>query len=53
MLRILQQIAARVGADGAHDRDTHVLGQATKPERLVEQIEQTTTDKGTETATTR
>src|SRR5258708_29477596 len=32
MLRILQQIAARVGADGAHDRDTHVLGQATKPE---------------------
>jgi uncharacterized membrane protein len=47
MLRILQQIAAKVGADGAHDPDTNVLGQATKPERLAEQIEQTTTNNKT------
>ena len=45
MLRILQQIAAKVGV--AHDSDTQVLGQATKAESLAEQIEQTTTNNKT------
>ena len=53
MLRMLQQIAAKVGADVAHDPDTHVLGQATKPERLAEQIEQTVTNNSTESAATK
>ena len=48
MLRMLEQIAAKVGADVAHDPHTQVLGQATKPERLAEQIEQTVTNKSTE-----
>ena len=39
MLRILHQIAEKVGV--APDPHTQVLGQATKAERLAEQIEQT------------
>lgn len=38
MLRILQQIADKVGV--AHDPHTQVLGQATKAERLAQQIEE-------------
>ena len=53
MLRILQQIAAKVGADLAHDPHIQVLGQATKPERLVEQIEQTVINNSTEPAATK
>jgi uncharacterized membrane protein len=49
MLRILQQIAAQVGV--ADDPHTQVLGQATEPERLAEQIEQTVTSNSTEPAT--
>ena len=37
----------------AQDPDTHVLGQATKPERLAEQIEQTVTNNSTEPAATK
>lgn len=44
MLTILHQIAAKVGADIAHDSHTEVLEQATNPERLVEQIEETATN---------
>ena len=53
VLRMLQQIAARVGADVAYDPDTQVLGQATKPERLAEQIEQTVTNNSTEPGATK
>ena len=53
MLRMLQQIAAKVGADVAHDPDTRLLGQATKPERLAEQIEQTVTNNSTEPGATK
>ncbi|PYS84407.1 MAG: DUF1003 domain-containing protein, partial [Acidobacteria bacterium] len=53
MLLMLQQIAARVGADVAYDPDTQVLGQATKPERLAEQIEQTVTNNSTEPGATK
>ena len=44
MLTILHQIAAKVGADIPHDSHTEVLEQATNPERLVEQIEETATN---------
>ena len=50
MLRLLQQIAAKVGADVAHDSHARVLEQATNPEKLVEQIERTVTDKTTRPA---
>lgn len=51
MLRMLEQIAAKVGV--ADDPHTQVLGQATKPERLAEQIEQTVTNNSTEPAATK
>lgn len=51
MLRLLQQIAAKVGV--AHDPHTQVLGQATKAERLVEQIEETVTNNSTGPARTK
>ena len=51
MLRILQQIAAKVGADVANDPETQVLGQATRPERLVEQIEEHVTNNSAELPT--
>ena len=41
MLTLLQQIAAKVGVDVAHDSHAKVLEQPTKPETLVEQIERT------------
>jgi uncharacterized membrane protein len=44
MLKLLQQIAVKVGADVAHDSHVRVLEQPTKPETLVEQIEQTATN---------
>jgi uncharacterized membrane protein len=43
MLSLLQQIAIKVGADISDDPHIEVLAQATKPESLVEQIEQTAT----------
>ena len=39
-----------MGANVAHDPDTHVLGQATKPEKLAEQIEQTLANNSIEPA---
>ena len=50
ILTILQQIAAKVGADVAHDSHAKVLEQETKPERLVEQIENTATNNKIEPA---
>src|SRR6266576_1429719 len=50
MLRLLQQIAVKVGADVAHDSHARVLEQPTSPEKLVEQIEHTVTDKATRPA---
>jgi len=50
MLRLLQQIAVKVGADVARDSHARVLEQATSPEKLVEQIEHTVTDKATRPA---
>ena len=44
MLTLLQQIAARLGVDVAHDSQAKVLEQPTKPETLVEQIEKTATN---------
>jgi uncharacterized membrane protein len=40
MLRLLQQIAVKVGADVAHHSHARVLEQPTEPEKLVEQIEE-------------
>ena len=40
ILSILQQIAAKVGADIAHDPHVRVLEEATHPEKLVEQLDQ-------------
>jgi uncharacterized membrane protein len=47
MLILLQQIAAKVGADVANDSQDRVLEQTTNPKRLVEQIEQTATNHTT------
>jgi len=44
MLRMLQQIATKVGADVAQDSHAKVMEQPTNPEKLVEQIEQTETE---------
>ena len=41
MLTMLKQIADKVGADVSQDPTLAVLEQATQPEKLVEQIEQT------------
>jgi uncharacterized membrane protein len=43
MLRLLQQIATKVGADVAEDSHARVMEQPTNPEKLVEQIERTET----------
>jgi uncharacterized membrane protein len=40
MLMMLKQIANKIGADVSQDPDVNVLEQATRPDRLVEQIEQ-------------
>ena len=40
MLRMLERIAEKVGANTYDDPSLQVLDQATNPERLVEQIEQ-------------
>ena len=40
MLMMLKQIANKLGADVSQDPDVNVLEQATRPDRLVEQIEQ-------------
>jgi uncharacterized membrane protein len=45
MLRILQQIAVKVGADVSQDSKAKAFEQATKPEKLIEQIEQTAAEK--------
>jgi uncharacterized membrane protein len=50
MLTILQQIAARVGADIAHDSHTKVLEQTTNPETVLDQIERTAPNNTTEPA---
>src|SRR5256885_2876356 len=43
MLSLLHQIAMKLGADISEDPHIEVLAQATKPESLVEQIEETAT----------
>jgi uncharacterized membrane protein len=43
MLSLLQHIAIKLGADISDDPHIEVLAQATKPESLVEQIEETAT----------
>ncbi len=53
MLIMLQQIAAKVGADVAHDSHAKVLEQPTNHEKLVEQIERITTDNTTPPAATK
>ena len=40
MLRMLERIAEKVGANTDDDPSLQVLDQATNPEKLVEQIEQ-------------
>jgi uncharacterized membrane protein len=40
MLMMLKQIANKIGADVSQDPDVNVLEQATRPDKLVEQIEQ-------------
>ncbi|MEO6846356.1 MAG: DUF1003 domain-containing protein [Chthoniobacterales bacterium] len=39
MLRMLESIGRKVGADISHDPSVHVLDQATQPKKLAEQIE--------------
>lgn len=51
MLRLLQQIAVKVGADVEDHSHARVLEQATNPEKLVEQIEHTGTKSKTEPGT--
>ncbi|MEA3210353.1 MAG: hypothetical protein QOE70_3410 [Chthoniobacter sp.] len=41
MLKLLQGMATRLGVDPTKDPDVEVLEQATRPEKLVEQIEAT------------
>ena len=53
MLRLLQQIAVKVGADVAHESHARVLEQHTNPEKLVEQIELTGTQDRNKPGTTR
>jgi hypothetical protein len=43
MLRMLERIAEKVGANTDDDPSLQVLDQATNPEKLVEQIEQAST----------
>jgi uncharacterized membrane protein len=40
MLKLLERIAHKVGASAEDDPTVHVLEQSTRPEKLVEQIEQ-------------
>lgn len=50
MLTILKQIATKVGADSAEASHAGVLEQTTNPEKLVKQIEETSTDVAPESA---
>ena len=45
MLTILQQIAAKVGADTGDDLHARVLEEPTKPEKLVEQLDEVANNK--------
>jgi uncharacterized membrane protein len=47
MLRMLERIAEKVGANTDDDPSLQVLDQATNPEKLVEQIEQATPQSST------
>lgn len=47
MLRMLERIAEKVGANTDDDPSLQVLDQATNPEKLVEQIEQASTQGST------
>ena len=40
MLELLEKIAAKVGVDAGHDPSVTILEQATRPEKLLEQIEE-------------
>lgn len=42
MLKLLERIAEKVGARTDDDPSLHVLEEATRPEKLVEQIEEAT-----------
>lgn len=46
MLALLQQIALKVGADGADDPHARVLQETTSPERLIQQMEQQDGSRG-------
>ena len=48
MLRMLERIAEKVGANTDDDPSLQVLDQATNPEKLVEQIEQASTQGSNE-----
>jgi uncharacterized membrane protein len=48
MLRMLERIAEKVGANTEDDPSLQVLDQATNPEKLVEQIEQASTQGSNE-----
>jgi uncharacterized membrane protein len=50
MLRMLQRIADKIGADVNQDPDIEVLQQTTQPEKLVEQIERASETKEKEFA---
>ncbi len=45
MLRLLEQMARKMGVDPAEDPDVAVLEEATRPERLVEQIDESVRQK--------
>jgi uncharacterized membrane protein len=47
MLKLLERIAEKVGAVTNDDLTLQVLEQATRPEKLVEQIEKATETAGT------
>ena len=40
MLKLLERIAQKIGARTEDDPSVHVLEQSTRPEQLVEQIEE-------------
>ena len=48
MLKLLQGMARKMGIDPAADPDVEVLEQATRPEKLVEQIDESIKQSGSE-----
>jgi hypothetical protein len=48
MLKLLQGMARKMGIDPTADPDVEVLEQATRPEKLVEQIDESIRQSGSE-----